>query len=183
VGVVRFINVKGVATMQERRLDIENIGRIGVMFIDGDLLKDVLNDPLVWDDDDTDYNIPAFNKLKAALSKIERINPDLYLTGVLWQWYPANRRMAAPAVAGRVLPTTGWMKPDPPTGWMITDCPAELSDALRNTKNTVAERGDGMRTYYFPVKSSAGDVVGALELTEGGERGPYECNYTLYAET
>ena len=163
--------------MAERLLDIENIGRIGQMFINGDLLKNLIIDPLTCDEDDTDYDIPAFNKLKAALSKIERMNPDIYITGVIWQWYPANKRMAAPAVVGRVLPVTHWKKADPQTGWMITDCSAPLSEALRQNRNTSAVFEDGRKTYYFPIKTSDGNVTGALELTEGGEPGPFERTY------
>jgi hypothetical protein len=166
-------------TMRERLLDIENIGRIGLMFINGDLLRDVLIDPYTCDEDDTNYNIPAFNALKAALSKIERMNPDVYMTGVLWQWYPGNRRMAAPAVVGRAHPVTGWKIPDPPTGWVISDCSDELLDAMQNRNITSIDHADGRRTCYFPVRTSTGDVAGALELTEGGVRGPYERNYTL----
>jgi len=157
--------------MSERILDIENIGRIGLMFIDGDLLADVLIDPLTCDEDDTDYNIPAFNELKKALSKIERINPDLYLTGVIWQAYPRNKRMATPAVAGRSLPKTG-------SGWMITDCPAPLSDAMREDKITSVTEGN-KKVFYFPIKTSAGRVSGALELAEGNDPGLFERNYTF----
>lgn len=144
-----------------RVLDIENIGRIGQMFIDGDLLKEVVADPLTCDEDDTNYNIPAFNTLKKALSKTERLNPDIYLSGILWQWYPANKRMVAPAVVGRHLPGDFYTAP-----WMINDCPAALAEAMRNDKHTSVIREDGLYTFYFPIKTSAGDVVGALELTE-----------------
>ena len=159
-----------------RELDIENIGRIGVMFIDGDLLRDVLVDPLTCDEDDTDYNIPAFNKLKSVLSKIERMNPDIYLTGTLWQWYPRNARMASPAVVGTSMPkaATEGRKMDPQTGWMITDCSPPLAAAMKNETVTFYEYADGRKTYYFPVMTSAGDVVGALELSEGGKPGLYE---------
>lgn len=158
--------------MTERKLDIENIGRIGLMFIDGDLLKNVLIDPLTCDEDDTDYDIPAFNKLKAALSKIERMNPDIYLTGVIWQWYPRNRRMASPAVAGKSLPASR-------TGWMITDCADKLAEAMREDKFTSAISENGIKTCYFPVKTSAGEVVGALELTEETRSGLFERTYAM----
>ena len=144
-----------------RVLDIENIGRIGQMFIDGDLLKEVVADPLTCDEDDTNYNISAFNILKKALSKTERLNPDIYLAGILWQWYPANKRMVAPAVVGRHLPGDFYTAP-----WMINDCPSALAEAMRNNKHTCVVREDGFDTFYFPIKTSAGDVVGALELTE-----------------
>jgi len=167
--------------MRERLLDIENIGRIGQMFLDGDLLKKVMIDPFTCDEDDTDYDIPAFNALKAALSKVERMNPDLYLTGALWQWYPTNRRMAAPAVIGKAHPRNGWMRPDPPVGWMITDCAPEMLRAMQEGTPTKATDGEGKWTYYFPIKTSAGVVVGALELSDSGKPGPYERNYTMNA--
>ena len=144
-----------------RVLDIENIGRIGQMFIDGDLLKIVMADPLTCDEDDTNYNIPAFNELKIALTKIERLNPDIYLAGILWQWYPANKRMVTPAVVGRHLPGDFVT-----VGWLINDCPPVMLEALQQAKTTVVTRDNGYRTFYFPIKTSAGDVAGVLELTE-----------------
>ena len=158
--------------MTDRLLDIENIGRIGQMFISGDLLRDVLIDPLTCDEDDTDYNIPVFNELKKTLSKIERLNPDLFLAGVLWQRYPANDRMAAPAVVGRRLPAVGW------GGWVITDCTPKMAESIKNDVNTSFTHDDGRATYYFPIKTSAGDIAGVLELTEGWDRGPYEKIFT-----
>ena len=104
---------------------------------------------------------------------------DLYLTGALWQWYPANKRMAAPAIIGKAHPMAGWKRPDPPIGWMITDCTPELLAAMKTGKPTTAAGEDGKRTHYFPIKTSAGDVVGALELSDSGRPGPYERNYTM----
>ena len=156
--------------MPERILDMENIGRIGLMFIDGDLLAKVLKDPYTCDEDDTNYDIPAFNCLKKALMKTERMNPDKYLTGVLWQRYPANKLMASPAVAGKSMP---WKS----QSWMITKCAPALYEAMESDKLTSAEFSDGRRTLYFPVKSSSGEIVGALELTEGAKPGAYEKTY------
>jgi len=157
-----------------RALDIENIGRIGQMFLDGDSLKNVMVDPLTCDEDDTNYNIPAFNSLKIALSKIERLNPDIYIAGILWQWYPANKRMVAPVVVGRHLPGDFSSVP-----WMITDCPPALKEAMQQGKNTSTTREDSLQVYYFPIKTSGGDIVGALELAEKTKPVHYE---SIYAE-
>ena len=162
-----------------RALDIENIGRIGLMFIDGDLLRDVMADPFTCDEDDTNYNIPAFNELKVALLKIERINPDLYISGVLWQCYPANKRMVAPAVVGKSLPRGGW---GPSPGWLINDAPAPLMEAITQKKCVTVTEKDGKTTCYFPVKTAAGDVVGALELGEKDRPANIISNYTQNAQ-
>ena len=144
--------------MAERALDIENIGRIGQIFIDGDLLKDIFVDRFTWDEDDMNYNIPAFNTLKKTLMKIERLAPELDIYGVIWYWYTANRLMAAPAVAGRNMPKEGWI---------ITLCDPLLHEAMTRDLNTRKKDEGGGYTYYFPIKTSAGDIVGALQLTEG----------------
>ena len=155
-----------------RVLDIENIGRIGQMFIDGDLLKIVVADPLTYNEDDTNYNIPVFNTLKKALMKTERINPDIYLAGILWQCYPANKRMVAPAVVGKHLPGDWSSVP-----WMINDCPEAMTEAMCKDKITTIKREDGRKTCYVPIKASTGDVVGALELTEKEKPQYFESNY------
>ena len=155
-----------------RVLDIENIGRIGQMLIDGDLLKDVMADPFTCDEDDINYNIPAFNALKRALSKTERLNPDIYLSGILWQWYPANKRMVAPAVVGRNLPGNYVTVP-----WMINDCPPLLAECMKKDKMTNLTMENGFSTFYFPIKTSAGDIIGALELNEREMPLNWEENY------
>jgi hypothetical protein len=125
----------------------------------------VLNDPLVLYEDDTDYNIPLFNILKKALMKIERLNPDLDISGTLWQWYPTNKRMASPAVAGKALPKEGWS---------ISPCNPSLYKALTEDANTSYTLENGRGVYYFPVKTSAGDMVGALELVDNGRTEKFE---------
>lgn len=145
--------------MTEQLLDIDTIGRIGLMFLDGDLLADVLVDPYTWDDDDTDYNAENFNALKKVLMKLERMNPTQYITGVLWLWYPQNKRMAVPAVAGRVLPDTGHR---------IVACTPSMYQAL-TTGNRTTEEKEGKLHSYFPIKKACGKVVGVLALTYGAE--------------
>jgi len=154
--------------MAARLLDIENIGRIGQMFLNGDLLRNILNDRFTCDEDDTDYNADAFNPLKHALSKIERMNPDLEITGVIWYWYPANKRMAVPAIVGKALPKEGWI---------ISPCDDYLYQTLTTKANTSFTLEDGRQVYYFPINASDGNVVGALALTLGGEVGMYEKRY------
>lgn len=151
--------------MANMLLDIDTIARIGLMFIEGDLLARVLVDPYTCDDDDTDYDAEAFNALKKTLMKLERMNPEQEINCVLWQWYPANRLMATPAVAGKALPATGWR---------ITPCSAPLYSCLRGAAAVKTILGDGRRTHFYPVKASDDAVVGALEITDSGEMGPYE---------
>jgi hypothetical protein len=56
---------------------------------------------------------------------------------------------------------------------MITDCPPLMLEAMQEEKPTSITHEDGRHTYYFPIKTSAGDVVGALELTEGWKEGGF----------
>lgn len=155
----------GEIKMVERILDIETIARIGLMFLDGDALRDVLVDPLTGDDDDTDYNAGHFNALKKALMKIERFDPDRYITGLLWQWHHINRKLAIPAVAGKALPATGWR---------AVPCTQELYDCMTKRVPTSRAAGEDRVSYFYPILSSASDVVGALELVDGGKRGLFE---------
>ena len=156
-----------------RTLDIQNIGRIGQMFIDGDLLQNVMADPLTCDEDDTNYNIPVFNTLKKVLMKIERMNPDIYYSGIIWLWYPANKRMVIPAVVGRHLSADFSAGP-----WLINNAPPEMAEAMQSNKNTAAAGSHGHKTYYFPIATAAGDVVGVLDLTERERPQFFEANYT-----
>ena len=157
--------------MAERKLDIENIGRIGQMFLNGDLLEVIMADRFTCDEDDTDYNIEAFNALKKSLMKTERMNPDMHVTGVIWYWYPANKRMAVPAVAGKTLPMSGWT---------IAPCDDGLYKCLSDGVNTKINLRDDEITHYFPIRNSADSIVGALALAIGGSRDRLAYRYDIW---
>ena len=154
--------------MTDRKLDIENIGRIGQMFLNADILGNILVDRFTCDDDDTDYNIEVFNELKITLMKIERLNPDIYITGAVWYWYPANKKMAAPVIAGRAQAAVGWV---------ISPCNEALYKCMSEDVNTSTAMPEGKTVHYFPLRDSNCDVIGALELTEGAEYGMFEKHY------
>lgn len=146
-------------------LDIENIGRIGQMFLDGDSLENLLNDRFTCDDDNIDYKFDLFNQLKISLMKIERINPDYALVGVIWYWYPTNRQMATPVIAGRKHPYEGWV---------VSPCKEELTKTLKSGTPTSMKRPDETTSYFWPIKNSDAEIVGALELIEGYPCGLFE---------
>ena len=74
-----------------RRLDIDNVARIGLMFLDGDKFENVMTDKLSLDYDDVNYVYNDFNELKVSMLKLERISPELNISTVLWQLRPDNR--------------------------------------------------------------------------------------------
>lgn len=154
--------------MARRVLDIENIGRIGLMFLDGDLLDKLLIDPFTCDEDDTDYDIPAFNALKRALMKIERMNPDMHIAGDIWISYRANKRMGVPVIAG---------KQHTDAGWIIAPLNEYLQKTLNEGINTRRIAPDGNEIWYFPITDTCGRVAGALELRAYRDRAPYEHRY------
>lgn len=154
--------------MAERLLDIENIGRIGQMLISGDLLTRVLVDDYTWDEDDTRYRFSEFNTLKWALMKTERLNPDICLSGALWLWYRANRRMVVPVIVDQMRPRPGHV--------ILPGNPALMETLLKGV-NTTRTHEDGAQAHYFPIRNSLDAIVGALELTTQPVKRPFAFRY------
>lgn len=136
-------------------LDVDCVARIGLLYIDGDKLEDVLIDKVSTSTDDITYNHEYFNELKISLLKLEKINPELNLTAVLWQSRPNNINYGMPVVAGNALPFEG---PDFPA---INE---EIKCVLRTGVSQKLKRPDGAASHYYPVKNSNSVIVGVLEL-------------------
>jgi hypothetical protein len=136
------------------KLDIDNIARIGLIYLDGDKLEDILLDKYGH----TDYHFENFNAVKKSLLKLERIDPGLDLTAVLWQLRPDNSELAVPVAAGNALPVEGWQR-------------TKVNDEMRVTFdkgiNMVKKRSDTCTSYYYAVKNSDAEIVGVLELLHG----------------
>jgi hypothetical protein len=137
-----------------RVLDIDNVARIGLMFIDGDKLEDVLLDKLGH----TDYDFENFNILKKVLMKIEKINPDLDLTAVLWQNRPDNENLVVPVVAGNALPVEGWGR---------KNVNPSMKAVFEAGTSQVLKHDGEIASYYYAVKNSNAEIVGVLELLSG----------------
>ena len=134
-------------------LDAESVGRIALLFIEGDRLENVLLDKLGH----TDYDFDNFNVLKKALMKVERINPSLDLTAMLWQLRPDNPDVAMSLVCGNAFPIEGWQ----------ATCPNEaLRAAFDDSICSMKNRGECC-SHYFTVKNSNAEIVGVLELLQG----------------
>ncbi|MDR1061287.1 MAG: hypothetical protein LBL83_08805 [Clostridiales bacterium] len=137
-------------------LDVDSVARIGLIFLDGDSLEDILLDKYGH----TDYDFDKFNACKKAIMKIERLNPSLEITAILWQRRPDSASMAVPVVAGRALPLEG-------------HAPSPVSPALEaafSGRAASAERESGGTSHYYPVKNIDAEIVGALELLRGNSR-------------
>ena len=135
-------------------LDIDSVAKIGLMFLDGDALEEILLDRYGH----PDYDFDKFNSCKITLLRLERMNPTLGLTAILWQLRPDNGEMAVPVAAGTALPLEGYRP-----------CPVSpaLRKALDGEFGAAAHRSESCWSHYYPVRNSDGEIVGALELLEG----------------
>jgi hypothetical protein len=140
-----------VATYKD--LDIDSVARIGLLFLDGDSLEEVLLDRYGH----PDYDFDKFNNCKRIIMKIERMNPTLGLTAILWQKRPDNDRIVVPVVTGNALPLTGFRSTE--------SSPA--MEAAFTGRIASAKRQEGGTSYYYPVKNSDAEIVGILELLSG----------------
>jgi len=137
-----------------RLLDPDNIARIGLMFIDGDSFENVLLDKIGH----VDYDFDAFNRCKIPLMKVERMNPDLEITAILWQPKPINPDVMLPLVAGKALPFEGWQFA------VMND---EMRRALNGEFGSVKKRSSVCNSHYYPLRNSDAEIVGLLELIVG----------------
>lgn len=139
-------------TYQE--LDIDSIARIGLLFLNGDSLEEILLDKYGH----VDYDFDNFNDCKKTIMRIERINPQAALCAVLWQLRPDNAEMAVPVVASASLPLEGWQTCPVPQG---------VAGVLQGENTVVVERENKIVSHYYPVKNSDAEPVGVLELISG----------------
>ena len=137
-----------------REWSIDEIARIGLLFLDGDAFEDVLIDQ----EEHTDYRFAPFTDLKADLLRIERIDPDLEMSAILWREYPGNRYVMEPLVAGSGLPNTG------PRRIFATP---PMRAAYGTGTNQMDDQSPKGIAYYYPLRNSKDDIVGLLELLVG----------------
>ncbi|GHU73698.1 hypothetical protein AGMMS49992_13150 [Clostridia bacterium] len=140
---------------EPRLLDIDNVARIGLMYLDGDAFEEVLLDRVGF----VDYDFERFNRCKIALMKLERINPDLDVTAVLWQSKADNHSVIIPLIAGKALPVEGWQP-------VLAN--AEQLRALSGENGVEKQRGNRCASHYYPIRNSDADIIGVLELIVGG---------------
>jgi hypothetical protein len=156
--------LKEVAGMCEHRmLDVDNVARIGLMFLDGDKLEQVLLDKLSTDYDDINYHHEYFRDLKTTLTKIERINPNLKLFAILWQLRPDNDNLAVPVIVGNSLPIERWF---------VTPLNEGIRKVFKTGEPVSFQRSETACSYYYPVRNSGAGIAGVLELLDKqGKRG------------
>lgn len=136
------------------KLDINNIARIGLIFLDGDSLEGVMLDPY----GPTDYDFNLFNDCKKTIMKIERINPQVDISVFLWQKRADNPNFVLPVIAGKQLPITGWLKTP------MTD---SMRSAFGGGFGTIENRPEGGKSYFYPVRNSDAEIIGVMELLTG----------------
>ena len=132
------------------QLDITGVGEIGLIFLNGDLMETVLIDKV----GQMDYIFDEFNELKRTIMKIERLNPELKLTCILWKPTYENDEVAEPLVCGNQHPTEGW-------GY------TPMNNAMKNAfkgNYSIFVRTNGPTSNYFPIYNSSHEIVGFMEL-------------------
>ena len=134
-------------------LDINTIASIGLMFLDGDTFETVL---LGAHDRQVDYDFDKFNKCKAVVMKMERMNPEKNLTVFLWQQRPDNPDVILPLIAGKQLPRTGYVG--------ITTTPPVRAALEGKFGGCTAEYEDGAVSHYYPIRNSDDEIIGVLEI-------------------
>ena len=137
-----------------REWSIDEIARIGLLFLDGDAFENVLIDQ----ETHTDYRFEPFTDLKADLLRIEHIDPDMDLSAILWRVYPENKYLMEPLVAGSGLPNSGWRK---------TFASVPLRLAYQTGQPQIDPQPPNGTAHYYPLRNSNDDIVGVLELLEG----------------
>ncbi len=138
----------------EKNERINLLARVALMFLDGDDFERVLIDQRLH----TDYRFDEFNRLKQVLSKVERLEPDMDVSLILWRLYPTNPYVAEPLVAGNALPNTGWRR--------VPSNEAQREAFRSGAKRQFDWNGKGT-SYYWPLRNSNDDIVGLLEILEG----------------
>ena len=132
------------------QLDVTGVAETGLIFLNGDLLETVLIDKV----GQMDYIFDEFNELKRVVMKIERINPELELTCILWKPTYENDEVAEPLVCGNQHPTEGW-------GYSPMNC--AMKKAYKG-ESAVLTRENGPTSNYFPIYNSDHEIVGFMEL-------------------
>lgn len=140
--------------MSDLRRAIDDVARIGLMYLEADKFEEVLLDKYGH----TDYDFDKFNVVKRSLMKMERINPDLNLAAILWQLRPDNNEVAVPLVAVIALPLEGHGR---------TKINDEMKKVFESGESQEKKRNDMVTSYYYAVRNTDGEIVGVLELAHG----------------
>lgn len=144
---------------QFRELDIDNIARIGLLFLDSDKFEEVLLDKTFGDYDEVNYNHEYFNILKIALLKIEKINPDVSVVTILWQKHKDNEALVIPVILSSQPCFGSWEEE-----WCVQIMNDEMKAAFNLSKQQSKTRNNGFKSNYYPMKNSNDEIVGVLEI-------------------
>lgn len=134
-------------------LDADGVARTGLLFLDGDELEKAVIDKF----GQVDYDFVYFNRVKADVMRIEKINPSLQLTAVVWQRHLENENFMYPMVAGNSLPREGYS---------YAPVNAKARAAFNGSFGEVLDRG-GVKSHYYPLYNSSHEITGVLELLAG----------------
>jgi hypothetical protein len=139
------------------KYDLMEIARIGVLYIPGDLLEEVMPEQCrnYLDGDGIDFVEAHYNTLKRMLLLTERIDLQRQVSTALWVKRPHRPELGEVMVAGKSLPIEGH--------GIVTLWP-EINRAFTGTPSRI-DRAAG-ETVYYPVRNSDEEIVGVLEVSQ-----------------
>ena len=135
-------------------MDVNDVARIGLLFLDGDAFENALIDKTGA----TDYDFDQFNRVKHTLLNIEMIAPELNLAAICWKRYWFDSNAVIPLIAGRSLPVEGCKRR---LGH------ASLMSVFETGEANTYERASGTTSHYYAFYNSDGEIAGCLELLSG----------------
>jgi len=172
-------------TLAEVKREICEVGRIGQMFLDGDLSQQVYHPhaQTFMCGDDMDFNPEAFLPLKMTMLRLERLS-RVKCSTTLWRRRPDMPERGEALIYGSYASPHGEGKPAN-RGYQPKPMFPELARAfLRGLPawklthdwraGSMAERGMGVRIagvkqptfveHFVPVKDSMGEIAAVLEV-------------------
>ena len=138
----------------EKLLEISEISRIALLFLNGDDFENVLLDQI----GPTDYDFNKFNGLKKVLLAVPMIDPSWTVDAILWQPYACNRRVGMPLVVGTSLPQQGCKR---------CYLNQEIFSVLQGGAPCRKDWREGLWSHYEALRNSDDEIVGVLELQVG----------------
>jgi hypothetical protein len=145
------------ADIEARKARLAEVARLAQIFIDGELIGQLLTDQgQRWTDtDDIDYHYAPFITLKKVVLRLEQTPGDgvpVYVN--IWRQRPDDPAKGEPLVAGMKLTKLGSD---------MAAMPKALRAAILNERTASEEYPGGVLAVFAPLYDSLHHVVGAVE--------------------
>lgn len=147
-------------------MDICDIARIGLLFLNGDDIPQAMTMPDWTNSDYIDFDHQRFNAIKQVLLRIERIDPEQHIFCAVWTRRPDDANACEAIVLGSKHAWGARPIAWPPSSepfWEIMPMFDALSEALGGADVSHIAYS-GAESWFFPIRDSETEIVGALEL-------------------